>query len=62
MKYSELIREIEEAGCYLKRHGSNHDVYYSIITGMHFTIPRHHSAEVPKGTLNSIRKSAGVKK
>lgn len=61
MKYSELIREVKSFGCFLKRHGSNHDVYQSPITGKLFTIPRHHSEEVPKGTLNSIRKTAGIK-
>jgi len=62
MKCSELIREVENAGCYFKRHGSKHDVYYSPITCKSFTIPRHPSAEVPKGTLENIRKSAGIKK
>lgn len=60
MKYSELRRIIEGAGCYIKRNGSNHDIYYSPITENSFPVGRHNSQEVPKGTLRSILKSAGV--
>lgn len=61
MKFSELIREIESAGCYIKRHGGNHDWYYSPITDECFPVGRHLSQEVPKGTLDNIRKKAGLK-
>ncbi len=27
MKRHELIRELIDAGCYLKRHGKKHDIY-----------------------------------
>lgn len=42
-----------------RRHGSNHDIWYSPITGKKFEIPRH-SKEIPTGTCNSILKSAGI--
>jgi predicted RNA binding protein YcfA (HicA-like mRNA interferase family) len=61
MKYSELRRIIEGAGCCVKRHGSNHDIYYSPITKKMFSVGRHNTQEVPKGTLTSILKDAGVK-
>lgn len=60
MKYSELIRELTDAGCYVKRNGSNHDWWYSPITNKSFPVPRHGSHEVPKGTEKNIRKLAGI--
>lgn len=60
MKFSELIRELESAGCYIKRNGGNHDWYYSPVTGASFPVGRHFSQEVPRGTLNTIKKKAGI--
>lgn len=60
MKYSELRQIIEGAGCYVKRNGSKHDMYYSPITKKMFPVGRHNTQEVPKGTLKSILKQAGV--
>ncbi|EFL46742.1 YcfA-like protein [Prevotella disiens FB035-09AN] len=56
MKTSELKRELKKAGCYLLRHGSNHDIWESPITGLTTSVPRHGSAEIPKGTLAMIRR------
>lgn len=61
MKYSELRRTLESAGCYIKRHGANHDWYYSPITERSFPVGRHLSQEVATGTLNSILRQAGLK-
>ena len=61
MKYSELIRLLENAGCYIKRNGGNHDWYYSPNTKQSFPVGRHKTQEVPKGTLNSILTKAGLK-
>lgn len=60
MKVSELRRKLEKAGCYIKRHGSNHDLYYSPITGASFPVSRHLSEEMPIGTQRSIEKQAGI--
>lgn len=60
MKVSELRRLIEKAGCFIKRSGGNHDMYYSPLTGKLFPVSRHMSQEVPKGTERSIKKAAGV--
>jgi len=60
MKYSELIAALIAAGCYIARHGANHDIWYSPITQKKFPVPRHESHEVPKGTDRSIRKAAGI--
>lgn len=61
MKYSELKRELVKLGCKLIREGTNHEMWYSPITGRKFTVPRHNQQEVPTGTLKSIRKDAGSK-
>ena len=60
MKYNELISELKTAKCSISRNGSNHDMWYSPITGKTFPVPRHGSHEVPKGTECKIRKAAGI--
>ncbi|BCK81582.1 MAG: type II toxin-antitoxin system HicA family toxin [Oscillospiraceae bacterium] len=60
MRYAELTKELRAAGCYILRHGKQHDIWYSPITGRQFSVPRHMREEVPAGTLKSIRKSAGL--
>ena len=61
MKYSELRKILENAGCYIKRNGGNHDWYYSPKTQKSFPVGRHKSQEVATGTLNSILTKAGLK-
>jgi predicted RNA binding protein YcfA (HicA-like mRNA interferase family) len=41
MKRRELIRQIEEIGCILIRHGKRHDWYQNPNTKMSQPIPRH---------------------
>ncbi|MFU8787696.1 MAG: type II toxin-antitoxin system HicA family toxin [Methylobacter sp.] len=41
MKRRNFIRELVEAGCYLKRHGNKHDIYANPINGRQTPIPRH---------------------
>jgi predicted RNA binding protein YcfA (HicA-like mRNA interferase family) len=41
MKRTDLIRELEEAGCELIRHGGNHDWYRNPKTGVSQPVPRH---------------------
>lgn len=60
MKYSEIKRKLTKAGCYLKREGGNHEVWYSPITNLSFTIGRHNAEEVKIKTLRSIAKQSGV--
>ena len=59
MKYSELIKLLKRNKILFHRHGSNHDIWYSPITGRKFEIPRH-TKEIPTGTCNSILKCAGI--
>jgi predicted RNA binding protein YcfA (HicA-like mRNA interferase family) len=41
MKRTDLIRQIEKAGCTLLRHGGKHDWYTNPKTGMSQPVPRH---------------------
>ena len=45
MKYNQLYAELKAAGCYVVRHGGEHDVWFSPKTGKKFSIPRHGSKE-----------------
>ena len=60
MKVSELKKLLKENGCELYREGSRHEMWISHRTGKKFTVPRHGTQDVPKGTLNSIKRSAGI--
>lgn len=59
MKTPELLKILNKNGCSLDHHGSNHDIWYSPITGKYFPVPRH-KAEIKTGTLKSILKDAGI--
>lgn len=60
MTYGELKRQLKKIGCYLDREGGNHEIWYSPITDKHFPIGRHNTEEVPRGTLQSIKKNSGL--
>lgn len=59
MKTSELLRILKKNGCYLIRHGKNHDIWFSPATTRQFPVPRHKD-EVKIGTLKSILEDAGI--
>lgn len=61
MKYSELERKLKKAGCYIKRHGGNHPIWFSPITNRSFPVSNHKNEEAKKGTMKSISKQSGVK-
>jgi predicted RNA binding protein YcfA (HicA-like mRNA interferase family) len=61
MKTSELTRLAKKNGCYIKRHGAEHDIWVSPITGNTARIPRHQSKEVATGTAQNIIKDLGLK-
>ena len=60
MKVSELIRLAKKHGCYIKRHGSEHDIWVNPKTGATARIPRHQSKELATGTAQSIAKDLGL--
>ncbi|MFN5513391.1 MAG: type II toxin-antitoxin system HicA family toxin [Cyanobacteriota bacterium] len=41
MKRRDLIRLLEQTGCYLLRYGSKHDIYHNPQNGRSEPIPRH---------------------
>lgn len=52
---------LKKAGCYdTGKVMAGHPLWYSPITNRYFPKSHHGSEEVKKGTLNSIRKSAGI--
>ena len=59
MKRRELIRQLESAGCVLKRPGGRHDIYFNPATNRSAPVPRH--GEVPDSLCNLIRDSLGCR-
>ncbi|HXG63498.1 MAG TPA: type II toxin-antitoxin system HicA family toxin [Blastocatellia bacterium] len=59
MKRREFIRELVHAGCYLKRHGPNHDIYANPNNGKQAPVPRH--TEIKDSLCELIRKQLGLK-
>jgi predicted RNA binding protein YcfA (HicA-like mRNA interferase family) len=41
--------------------GSNHEIWFSPITGKRFPLPRHDSKELASGTKADIEEQSGVK-
>jgi len=58
MKRKEFIRELERAGCILKRHGRKHDVYLNPAKGLTAPVPRHN--EVKDSLCRLIRRQLGL--
>lgn len=61
MKYSEVERRLKKAGCYFLSQGTNHEWWYSPITGRKFQISRHKSEDAKPKTLKSIAEQSGIK-
>ncbi len=61
MTYGELKKKLKKIGCYPDHQGSNHEIWYSPITGKLFPVGRHNTEEVPTGTVKSIKKDSGLK-
>lgn len=60
MTYGELKRQLKKLGCSILREGGKHEIWYSPITSKQFPVGRHNTEEVPSGTLQSIKKAAGL--
>jgi len=41
VKRLDLIRDLDQAGCTLLRHGGRHDIYHNPKTGRSEPVPRH---------------------
>jgi len=59
VKRKEFIKELVKAGCYLKRHGSKHDIYINPKNGRKAPVPRH--AEIKNTLVELIKKQLGLK-
>lgn len=53
-----FVRELVRAGCYLKRHGSRHDIYENPRTGRRAPVPRH--SEIRDTLCVLIREQLGL--
>ncbi|RKY25764.1 MAG: addiction module toxin, HicA family [Planctomycetota bacterium] len=58
MKRKALIKDIVKGGCFLKRHGSRHDIYANPRNGKHAPIPRH--SEIKDSLVGLIKKQLGI--
>lgn len=58
MKRRDLIRQLEQRGCTLARHGSRHDVYFNPATGLKQPVPRH--SEIDDALAKHIKKYLGL--
>ncbi|MBW8050706.1 MAG: addiction module toxin, HicA family [Cytophagales bacterium] len=59
MKRGNFIRELVKKECYLKRHGTKHDLYVNAINGKKSYVPRH--PEIKETLCRIIRKQLGIK-
>ncbi len=61
MKYNELAKRLRRIKCFDTGEQANgHPLWYSPVTGKVFKMSNHGSREVPKGTLISIMRDAGL--
>lgn len=58
MKRQEFIRSLANNGCYLKRHGSNHDIFINPQNGRKAPVPRH--PEIKDSLCKLIMKQPGI--
>jgi predicted RNA binding protein YcfA (HicA-like mRNA interferase family) len=61
VKGSEVKQMLRAHKCCFYREGRNHEIWFSPITGKKFQVPRHDNKEVATGTVNNIKRSAGIK-
>jgi len=58
LKRNALIKELVRNGCYLKRHGSRHDIYANPKNGKQAPVPRHN--EIKDSLVKLIKKQLVV--
>ena len=58
MKRRQVIRELRQAGCQLKRHGGRHDIYFNPENGRQAPVPRHD--EIKESLYSLIKKQLGL--
>lgn len=60
MKRKDFVRELEQSGCVLHRHGARHDIYRNPSSGAKAPVPRHR--DLSEGICRLIRKQLGLAK
>nr|VFJ74059.1 MAG: HicA toxin of toxin-antitoxin [Candidatus Kentron sp. FW] len=58
MKRKEFVGQLVARGCYLKRHGSRHDMYVNPINGKQAPVPRHR--EIKESLCGLIEQQLGI--
>jgi len=58
LKRNALIKDLVKSGCYLKRHGSRHDIYANARNGRQAPVPRH--AEIKDSLVRLIKKQLSI--
>jgi len=58
LKRQEFIRFLSDHDCYLKRHGSNHDIFVNSQNGKKAPVPRH--PEIKDSLCKLINKQLGL--
>jgi hypothetical protein len=58
VKRGNFIRELVNAGCYLKRHGSKPDIYANPHNGKQAPVPRH--PEIKEMLVKKIKGQLGI--
>ena len=58
LKRRDFIRHLTDEGCYLKRHGSRHDIYANIQNGKQAPVPRHR--EIKESLCKLIKQQLGI--
>ena len=61
MKTNEMLRYLKKKGCYIERHGGNHDIWKNPKTQGEAQVPRHPSKEIGTGMAHDILKKLGLK-
>lgn len=59
MKRRDFIRELVDAGCYLKWHGGRHDIYMNLMNGKKAPVPRH--SDIKDSLCELIRGQLGIR-
>ena len=60
MKVRQFVALLKRNGCTLRRHGANHDWWYSPITKRSYAIPRHPSKELLPRIEAEAREVLGI--
>lgn len=61
MTFKDVEKVLKDAGCEFMYVRGSHYYFHSPITGIKFPVPRHGNHDLKKGTVNKIKKQAGLK-